>query len=73
MREGDKLDLIIDMMKEQIDDNKKVAAKLDARITKTEEQLYLYKTIIKVAKAIGVTILLVITFRFGDILKLMGK
>ena len=68
----DKLDMILKRMDKHDKDTKEWREGMDARLSKTEEQLFLYKTMIRLLKGIGVFLLLIITLKFGDIGKLFS-
>ena len=41
--------------------------KHDIRLDKLEEQISIYKTLIKVVKFVGYSTILILTFKFGDV------
>lgn len=76
----DKLDMLIQQFREHRLETKEVSAKIEKRLcimedrqNKTETQLYLYKSLINILKSVGIAIVFLVTFKFGDILKLFGK
>lgn len=67
-----KLDMILSRMDKHDADTKEWRDKMSERLSKTEEQLFLYKTMIRILKGIGMFLLLVITLKFGDIGKFLS-
>lgn len=66
----DKVDRILSKIQEQHDETKEWRDKIEGRLERTEEQLYLYKTVIRVLKTLGLLFVAIITLKFGDIGKL---
>lgn len=76
MSDDDKLALILHRMDEHdkqakvhIDETREWRKKMEERLGKTEEQLFLYKTVIRVLKGLGMIAVLILTLKFGDIMR----
>lgn len=68
-KEADKLDYLTEMVKEQHVETKKWRKTIEIRMTKTETELFMYKTIIQTIKWLGSLAILILTLRFGDVYK----
>jgi predicted RecB family endonuclease len=61
-----------DMFKEHARKEQETTEELAARIHKLHEDVNVYKTVIKVLKALGWTAAFILAFKFGDIPELWG-
>lgn len=65
-----KLELYIEQQKEHRDELKKTLEKMDTAITKIQTEFETYKTVARVFKYIGLSILALLTFKLGDAVSL---
>jgi hypothetical protein len=69
MTDHDKLDMLIDIVKENQRETAEWREDVEERIEKTEQQLFMYKTIIKAIKWTVGVIAALVTLKFGDVVK----
>lgn len=69
MSDHDKLDMLIEIVRENQRETAEWREKVDERLDRSEQQLFMYKTAIKVVKwTVGLVVAL-ITLKFGDVVK----
>lgn len=69
MTDNNKLDYLTKLVESHHEETKLWRKGIEDRLSKTETELYMYKTIIAVIKWLGGLVLLILTLNFGDIAK----